>query len=393
MGQLTARSLTIPYVVALGLVGLCTLVSHFSLTRVLHEREGSAKVINISGRQRMLSQRIAGLAAQRALGVDDPGGDLDAAIDRFEADFRALRFGDAERGIPAGDAPALRAIYVDRGLADEAAAYVDDARRVAAMDLGDPAMADELAALFERSRESLLRKLDDIVTVHQAASERNLAVLELLQEASLGVVFVTLIFEALAVFRPMVNRVVAYAGDLLRMATTDELTQVLNRRAFFKVLGEEVERAQRHGRPLGLLLLDIDHFKRVNDAQGHAGGDAVLRCLPPLIRRSLRDTDAQGRLGGEEFAILMPETDLDGALVLAERIREAVEGMAVPYQGRTIRVTASIGAAAFGPGADDPDALLNQADRALYRAKAAGRDRVVAASTLPKHATLQQIGA
>ena len=391
MGQLTVRSLTIPYVVALGLVGLCTLVSHYSLTRVLREREGSAEVVNISGRQRMLSQRIAGLAGRRALGFEDHDGDLEAAIDQFEADFHALRSGDPARGLRAIDSPAVRDIDVGQGLAAEAAAYIADARRVAAMPDDDPAMRVAAASLYDRSRESLLGKLDAVVTVHQKASERNLAILELLQEASLGVVFVTLIFEALAVFRPMVNRVVAYAGELLRMATIDELTQVLNRRAFIKILGDEVERACRYGRPLGLLMLDVDHFKRVNDTQGHGAGDAVLRGLPPLIRRSLRASDTQGRLGGEEFAILLPETDLDGAVALAERIRETIAGFEVVHQGRPIRVTASIGAAAFGPGADDPDALLNHADRALYRAKANGRDRVIAASPISERAPLQGV--
>ncbi len=169
-------------------------------------------------------------------------------------------------------------------------------------------------------------------------------------------------------------------ADLRRQATTDALTGVANRRQFLELLGVEFQRATRHHHPLALLMLDLDHFKQVNDVHGHAMGDEVLiafcRTLQPLLRRE----DCLGRLGGEEFAILLPETDKAGALEAAERFRAAVAASVVERQlegmVHRVDVTTSIGVAVLAPGEARSEGLLARADRALYQAKAAGRNRV-----------------
>jgi diguanylate cyclase (GGDEF)-like protein len=161
------------------------------------------------------------------------------------------------------------------------------------------------------------------------------------------------------------------------LAATDPLTQLLNRQAFVEALSLEVARANRHQRSLGVALIDIDHFKRVNDSHGHAAGDAVLRHVADLLRANVRATDILGRYGGEEFMLAMPETDLDGALATAEQLRRIVASSQLVQPWGTSQVTISVGATG-GSGATslDLDDLLRQADIALYNAKALGRDQV-----------------
>jgi diguanylate cyclase (GGDEF)-like protein len=159
---------------------------------------------------------------------------------------------------------------------------------------------------------------------------------------------------------------------LERLSVTDSLTQLGNRRKLDEVLSRSVELSRRNARPLVLIMLDLDHFKRTNDSHGHQVGDQVLRQVATLISGQCRATDLPGRWGGEEFLIICPETGLDAASVLAERLRMCVEAYRFdPVQHQTI----SLGLAAFAAG-DTPDRLLARADAALYAAKRLGRNRV-----------------
>jgi diguanylate cyclase (GGDEF)-like protein len=177
-------------------------------------------------------------------------------------------------------------------------------------------------------------------------------------------------------FAELVGLAVAAAdarAQLATLATTDHLTGLGNRRAFDERLSAEVERAQRHGRPLGLVMIDIDRFKEVNDAHGHALGDTVLVELARRLRAAARHGETVARIGGEEFAWILPESDGDAALAAAERVRAAVARDPFPGAGP---LTASAGVCDLetaGSGAE----LLRLADAALYQAKARGRDRVV----------------
>lgn len=167
--------------------------------------------------------------------------------------------------------------------------------------------------------------------------------------------------------------------ELHRLATTDTLTGVLNRRAFIAQLEQELARCQRSRRPGTLMMLDLDHFKQINDRHGHPGGDAVLIRVCRTLESRLRKTDALGRLGGEEFAILLPETDAASARELAEELRQLVAQQHIDWETGAITVTVSIGVAEFlAEQATAP--LLNRADAALYRAKDEGRNRVVLAA-------------
>jgi diguanylate cyclase (GGDEF)-like protein/PAS domain S-box-containing protein len=165
-------------------------------------------------------------------------------------------------------------------------------------------------------------------------------------------------------------------AEVARLATTDSLTGVANRRRFLEQLGAELDRVKRFGDPASLLMLDVDHFKRVNDTYGHAAGDTVLQHLAELSRLRLRRIDLFGRLGGEEFAILLPGTDRAGAELLAERFRHEVAETPAQTGKGPIAVTVSIGIAELAAVDPGQDAVLARADAALYRAKEAGRNRV-----------------
>jgi diguanylate cyclase (GGDEF)-like protein len=163
-----------------------------------------------------------------------------------------------------------------------------------------------------------------------------------------------------------------------QLAITDDLTRLANHRQFYLQLASEVRRAQRYGRSLSLLLLDLDHFKLYNDRYGHLAGDQALREMAEVLRRNARDVDMPARYGGEEFAIILPETDLERAVVQADRIRAAIashafRGMHSNPQGD---LTVSIGVAALTPGLRRIEELVHGADQALYRAKSRGRNRV-----------------
>ena len=169
-----------------------------------------------------------------------------------------------------------------------------------------------------------------------------------------------------------------------QISVTDELTALFNRRGFFQLGEREFERALRFGRPLAALMLDIDHFKRVNDTYGHPVGDQVLRALADCVRQNTRGIDVAGRYGGEEFTLLLPETDLPVAIQIAERLRQSIADLSIPIcQGKGdtppvhIRIKVSIGVAFMQPDIPNLSVLIERADQALYRAKESGRNRVV----------------
>ncbi len=169
-----------------------------------------------------------------------------------------------------------------------------------------------------------------------------------------------------------------YHEEIYRMTIIDGLTQVHVKRYLLESLDKELMRARRHARDLSFLMLDIDHFKKINDLHGHLAGDYVLKEVARIIQQRIRRDEVLARYGGEEFAVILPETTLEGARALADGLREKIEESRFVFQGETIRVTISIGVAMLH---DDDKAsldLIRRADEKLYAAKRAGRNRVLA---------------
>jgi diguanylate cyclase (GGDEF)-like protein len=191
----------------------------------------------------------------------------------------------------------------------------------------------------------------------------------------------------------LLSRTIRYAiersrllNEMRALARHDHLTGLLTRREMDRVLDEELLRSQRYGHPVALILLDVDHFKQVNDTHGHVAGDAALRRVASIVTQCVRDTDRAARYGGDELAVLLPETDHVGATVLAERIRSRVAstGVELPPDsapgGATVPLTLSIGVAALpGSTSSTPSEFIGRADAALYQAKRNGRNQVICA--------------
>jgi diguanylate cyclase (GGDEF)-like protein len=181
----------------------------------------------------------------------------------------------------------------------------------------------------------------------------------------------------LALSRKELEHRLTVENELRRWASTDVLTGMANRRHFIDVAEREMPRAQRYGRPMAVLVFDVDHFKSVNDRYGHATGDEALKAIARSALQTLRETDLLGRLGGEEFGVLLPETDLAGAAELAERLRAGIAVTRVTaVDGDDVTLSVSIGCADVGPTDESIDCVLARADVALYRAKNTGRNRV-----------------
>jgi diguanylate cyclase (GGDEF)-like protein len=167
-------------------------------------------------------------------------------------------------------------------------------------------------------------------------------------------------------------------NEIQQMAITDELTGLYNRRGLFELGQREVDRALRYNRPLTAIMADLDLFKKVNDTYGHQPDDDVLRGLAQICRGAVRDIDIVGRYGGEEFLVLLPESDLRNSIQIAERIRLRVAEASFPTQVGNLSITISLGVCELADNIQDLKSLIARADQALYNAKNAGRNRVVA---------------
>jgi len=174
-----------------------------------------------------------------------------------------------------------------------------------------------------------------------------------------------------------INSGKVFQEQLRYLATHDELSGMANRRCFMTHAESEISRSRRHDHDLCVLLADLDHFKKVNDNHGHAAGDLVIKAFARLCEDTLRNHDLAARIGGEEFAFLLPQTDLDGGRILAERLSRALANTPVIINGEPLIVTASIGITVSSSKDRNAGDVLARADKALYQAKSEGRNRVV----------------
>jgi diguanylate cyclase (GGDEF)-like protein len=175
------------------------------------------------------------------------------------------------------------------------------------------------------------------------------------------------------------QRILGQNRELERLATTDPLTGVYNRRYLMDFATKEFLRSQRYSHVFSAIQMDIDYFKKINDAHGHAVGDEVIKAFTGTCQEVLRESDVLGRVGGEEFSIILPETGREGALIVAERIRQAIADLKVGAEDRIIRFTVSIGVTHLRQEDAGLEAVLRRADEALYLAKNGGRNKVVTA--------------
>jgi diguanylate cyclase (GGDEF)-like protein len=271
---------------------------------------------------------------------------------------------------------------VTRGLSErytESKAYQSSRLAAEAMRLGEPVLSSDLPdAAYPLSAEARQDGIRSVVCLPLASAQERLGVILFYRNDRSDFSFEDV--ELVRTFSHLAAHAIQNArlhARTVNLAETDPLTGLYNRRKFEQRLREEIQRSQRSRQPLALLLLDIDHFKKVNDTYGHSAGDAVLKALALTFRKETRDVDMAARMGGEEFVFLLPDTDPALAQRVAERIRAAVMAQAIAIsEAEKIRITASIGIACYPLHANSAEALIVGADRAVYAAKQAGRNRV-----------------
>lgn len=371
-----ARRLTYAYIAGLALIAILSGAVHVLLNNVIVAQGDSATVINVAGRQRMLSQRIGLLATDLHAGDATARQPLLDAVTLMERSEKALMQG-GDLGIRHELSPPAHRFYLEGATPLDFAVrqFVLDARRFV-----QPLPGDDVEAAYRRlqaaARTTLLPNLNQAVSIFENEANRRIEWLRTAQKVVLITLLITLSLEAIFIFRPLVDRVRRYAASLYELATRDSLTGLANRRHFMDVGNRELLLASRSGRPLSVAMLDLDHFKSVNDTYGHAVGDLVLKRFASLALATLRSSDIVGRIGGEEFALILREMSPFDASALAEKLRAAAaadrsEGLPV--------FTVSIGISVANANDRSLDDVLRRADKALYAAKVEGRNRVAVA--------------
>jgi diguanylate cyclase (GGDEF)-like protein len=328
----------VTYIFALSLIAAFTIAFHFLTDSIVQHQQDTAAIVNISGRQRMLSQRIAKLSLERAAHYQFRPDALSQtslldAIALMDSSHHALLYGSPELHLPAPTAARVRDIYfsapwlLDLQMQDFLAhARAFAARPSAQLNLTDP----DLLAIQRAAQSPLLDALNAAVTANQQVSEQAIGTLRRVLTSLTLLMLLILMLEALLLYRPLFNRLARAHVELVVAGRTDPLTGCLNRRAFTLEAHNAVSHARQLEQPLAVLMLDIDRFKNVNDRHGHPAGDRVINSVVGTLLMTIRNTDTLCRMGGEEFAVMLPNETLPASADIAERIRAAVEATHVP---------------------------------------------------------------
>ncbi|WP_425404777.1 GGDEF domain-containing protein [Hwanghaeella sp.] len=372
------------YTAALALIAAFGIATFLLSDRIISEESRSATLVRIATRQTTLSQRISGLAFQYAMANPQQRRYLEplilSSVGLMRSSHEALLMGDAQLGLPGGGFSA----EIDELFFGELEQLDYRVRRF--MTLAEDFLElpqnflDEknqgLIRLMAAAQDDLMESLTEVATIYEDASRARVDVLR--ERISwLFTSFLAIVaLEGVLVFRPLFRTLVRHREELYNMARTDPLTGCFNRRALMETAANEFARSRRYRSPLTIAVYDIDHFKKVNDTFGHDAGDEVIKHIAAVTEQSIRSVDIFGRTGGEEFSIILPDTDIHGAGVVAEKLRSAVEASVTPYSGKEIAVTISVGIGTVLPDDEDAAQALSRADQALYRAKQTGRNKV-----------------
>lgn len=407
-------SFTKRYVIAISLIALLSSGAYYFLHLSLQTSDSTALIVNMSGKQRMLSQRVASLSQQYYADVysDQKNGrreliraDLLWAIHEMGKANAALSSGQLKEGVRVGLSSDIHDIYYgETDLKKRVEGYLERATRLSAIPPEDE--AKKLVSEIIRIADPLLRDLNRAVLQYQKEGETNLAQVKQLETLVWIVTLITLLLEVIFIFQPMANRIrelfqeviwnqenleqqislrtmsLEHANSkLLQLASHDPLTGLKNRLNMERDLEDLISQYDKHHLPYAVLMLDIDWFKKINDNYGHDAGDFVLCEIAKIMLENVRIQDSVYRAGGEEFVIIFNRITHDQSLEKAEAIRRHIENHRFIFDSETIVCTIS-------GGLYHPDILksakvqgvLKLADNALYEAKRSGRNKIVEAS-------------
>ncbi|MDR3592559.1 MAG: diguanylate cyclase [Negativicutes bacterium] len=395
MKRSPVRSLTAKYIVALSLIAILALTAFVTLRQLIVGEQASAAIINVSGRQRMLTQKGVLLSFQLAVSVDPAQrvrlrADLTTLIRSMQDAHHAIIYGSPEFGVSGALSAEMRQMLFEPPVALDLKLlrYFNALSALVELADNDYTIYIPQLSVVVAAADELIAAQGAAVDQLQRESEVRVKKLERLETYVVLLTLLVLLLEALFIFRPAARAIereqkylAAANAELQRLSHQDWLTGIANRRFFDEFMERMWRQAARDGEPISLLIADIDFFKLFNDRYGHQAGDDCLRQVAGALKDQVgRAADFVARYGGEEFAVILPFTDLPGALNVAEKLRAAVEALQIEHwRSEKGAVTISVGVAMAMPGqGSDPQDLVLVADKALYRAKEKGRNRVEA---------------
>ncbi|MFK7736559.1 MAG: putative bifunctional diguanylate cyclase/phosphodiesterase [Pirellulaceae bacterium] len=387
-GRLTdlKKRVTRSYLVALGIVAVCSLAGFSAFQFVLAEQDRLGHIINISGRQRMLSQRVA-LAALRASSADTEEGRDSAeslfreSIMRFETTHSSLVHGDKSRGIDELSPSLISEIYFspEAEVDYHVKRFIEECYLLLDHELPNEERLVLANRIFEKASKQLLPKLEGVVQRFEDHANRLTALTAAFNYGLCVVTLLALALEAGFIFSPLAKTIGEQTTDIQEMnervswaANHDPLTSLSNRRYLTQVCAKQFEAVQERGKRVGCIHIDLDDFKKINDTHGHEAGDAVLQCIGKRLTGSLRESEFVARFGGDEFVVLvMSIATLDELEHPAKRILELLEEP-IEYKGISLRVGGSLGLALQEPRDSSLEEVLSRADYAMYESKSRG---------------------
>ena len=367
---------TLRYRVLLSLLVIIALASQTFTILQIEANQSSAQIINDAGKQRMFSQRIASFTLQLKEGNVSARPMLQKTLEQFRRHHLQLNKKIELRNrlliyrlIDIQYARVVSATIASHMIEN----YLANTEILLTKAPESIEFKNAFNNIVSQANEPILNAIEKMVYDEQQIAETQIARIHKTQKIGFFAILVTSILGLFTVFHPMARN----ATYLRRLASIDALTGTLNRRAFIQRAEDELLRSKRYLKPISLLAIDVDHFKQINDRYGHSGGDAALVALANTLQQQLRSSDAIGRWGGEEFLIILAETNTKEAKIVAERYRQLLSDLMITYGTEAIKFTVSIGISSFENNIDSKEMLIEQADKALYEAKRNGRNQVV----------------
>jgi diguanylate cyclase (GGDEF)-like protein len=370
------------YVLGLSVVAVMALSVLILSDRMIIEHDRVATVVSQTSRLSVQVQKVlTAMHAYPAEPTEENRVALVTAVDDLANQHQDIVANTAKaQDDQAAAARAVDLIYFsdEDPLQPKLAGLIADSGSIARMSATTVrAHSDEITGKVNQYR-GLSNDLDRAIHIYETKLQDRMSALQLWLRTAITVILVMILLETLLIFIPMMRKMNEYAATLRHIALSDTLTNIGNRRYFEARGAEEIQRARRHMRPLALCLIDVDHFKTINDTYGHLTGDKILTDVVACIQTALRTEDIISRVGGEEFSVLLPYADLRNAAHVAERIRKAVHTATFKTEnGEPIVLTVSLGVTMVPVDSQNIDKSVDDADAALYEAKFRGRNLTV----------------
>jgi len=375
--------LTYTYSISLFIIALLSLIVHIMLDRIIVEQSNTGKVVNLSGQQRMLSQRIS-LFTFEYLTIGNAESKKNAllAVDKMKKNHQIL-LSDYYEAINKGQtqpfSKTLQDMYFNEPLNIDKkiklfTRLVEQSLSLSTKNRPPNSQID--MSFLALAKEPLLSALNTVVEQYEKESLDKVNELRFTQDVVLGIIILTIFIEAFFIFRPMADRISNFASKLQKEANFDHLTGLLNRRSFNLQAIKAVAASHRYKRELAVIIFDIDFFKRINDTYGHTAGDVAIQQVSKILQGNCRESDCVARFGGEEFVMLLPETDEKGSFYLADKIRQEIKSTPCYFEGNSIELAISAGICMLKDAKPDIEEVIRLADEALYQSKNSGRNLV-----------------